>query len=157
VSIARILSQTRIPVVIRRRRGRIQLRLPYSPDNRVWIWQTGGQKPQWIKGKPYSYWSLPAAWFNRLCLRLIKRYGRAYVIQPHNENAKCAPACWDAEGLDCECSCLGENHGNGEPDGRWYVIDETCAFSWQGESWRWSLLRPRQPPVTAALAGGTSP
>jgi hypothetical protein len=52
-----------------------------------------------------------------------------WVIQPYREMEKCAPACWNAKGDWCECSCLGVNHGAGQPGG-FTVITEYFAFRW---------------------------
>jgi hypothetical protein len=142
--LGRILRQTRIPVVTRPKPGPLQVRLPYDQTNRAWLREGHRSKPHWIKSDNGDFWSAPASWFNELTRRLVSRFGAVYIIQPHNELEKCAPACWSAKGLECSCSCMGEHHGEGEPSGRWYVVDETYAFSWQGRSWRWTLLRMRE-------------
>lgn len=66
----------------------------------------------------------------RLIDQTLKRYGEAYVIQLNKEQQKCAQACWNAQGHDCECSCMGANHGNGHPGGRWHEVSDTFAFQW---------------------------
>ena len=63
----------------------------------------------------------------KLCLQ---QYQSAYVIQLYRAQQKCAPACWNAEGFHCECSCMGENHGGGHPGGNWHEVSETFAVSW---------------------------
>lgn len=83
---------------------------------------------------------LPAACFSELVERLLRRFGRVYVIQPYNEKEVCAPACWKATGLECACSCMGKNHGAGAPGGRWYEMSETCAVRWKEDVLRVSLL-----------------
>ncbi len=73
------------------------------------------------------------AWFSDLVERCLDRYGKVYIIQPFREQEKCAPACMNATGHDCQCSCMGANHGAGLAGGRWKVIDEAFATRWGDE------------------------
>lgn len=127
----RIWSQGRVPVILRRRTGRpLAVRLPYSPDNRDWLRGDGRNQPKWLSDADKKYWETPQAWFNRLVNQALQRYGQVYVVQLYKEQQKCAPACWNAQGHDCECSCMGANHGSGHPGGRWHEVSETFAFQW---------------------------
>jgi hypothetical protein len=67
------------------------------------------------------------AWFEDTLKRLLARFGAVYVIQPFNKLEICAPACWNATGAKCECSCMGEHHGSKNHAGRWHVVSETFA------------------------------
>lgn len=138
--IARILAQRTTPSVVRPPKGKLEVRLPYAEGNKGWLTtghRTRGDVKWHVQGK---YWITPASWFFELARRLVQRHGAAYILQKHNEMEKCAPACWNAKGLDCNCSCMGERHGSGDPEGRWYVVSETFAFTWQGASYRATLL-----------------
>ena len=123
-----IWTQDNTPVVFRQKKPPLLLRLPYAPDNYAWLRGSNQRKPVW-DGKS-KRWETPVAWFDDLIQRSVRRYGRCYVIQPHNEHQKCAAACWNAKGFHCECSCMGENHGSGHPGGEWREISETFAFVW---------------------------
>ena len=72
------------------------------------------------------------------------RFGRVYVIQPYREFEKCAPACWNATGFTCECSCMGKNHGS-MPGGRWWVVADTFAIQWQGRRLACRLIERAAP------------
>jgi len=72
------------------------------------------------------------SWYDWLARRLLYKYSAVYLIQLYREQQKCAPACWNAEGLHCECSCMGENHGSGHPGERWREVSETFAFADKG-------------------------
>jgi hypothetical protein len=61
----------------------------------------------------------------------LKKYKKLYIIQPYRVQEKCAPACWNAEKHECQCSCMGENHGMGNPSGKWFVVSETFATTWR--------------------------
>jgi hypothetical protein len=121
-----IWNQTRVPVVLRRGGSGqlLRIRLPYSEDNRHWLQNERRNAPAWIsRGK---YWEVPKAWFNDFVQRALKRYGRLYVIQPFREHEVCAPACMNAEGHECQCSCMGANHGAGN-DGSWFEVSDAFA------------------------------
>ena len=133
-----VWRQHDIPVVIRRRHAKIRVRLPYADNNRQWLRNDRRTEPEWNPGK--RCWELPQAWFNNLVNQAIQRWGKVWVIQPHNVMEKCAPACQNAQGHVCECSCMGENHGAGN-DGSWFEVDETFAFRWQNLGMAAKLLK----------------
>ena len=140
--IKQIWAQGRAPVLLRRGKGKSpRLRLPYEPkkrDNRFWIRLGRRTDIRW--NSKQRYWEVPQAWFNDLVDRCLQEFGKVYIIQPYKEQEKCAPACWNATGHECECSCMGENHGSGGADGRWTVVSDTFATRWGEESIACRLL-----------------
>lgn len=124
-----IWNQELIPVVLRRtgKGQRLRIRLPYSKRNRGWLQNRRRTPPAWVAQD--RYWEVPKAWFNDFVERALKRYGSLYIIQPYREQEKCSSACLNAVGHECECSCMGENHGAGN-DGSWFEISETFATRW---------------------------
>ena len=121
-----VWNQPRIPVVIRRG-GKGQpprVRLPFADNNRTWLRDGRRNSPTWIARD--KYWEMPKSWFNDFVQRALKNYGKLYVIQPYREQEKCAPACMNATGHECQCSCMGANHGAGN-DGSWFEVSETFA------------------------------
>lgn len=38
---------------------------------------------------------------------------------------------------------MGQHHGEGHPDGRWYEVAETCAVSWSDRQLHYKLLEAR--------------
>jgi hypothetical protein len=135
----RVWNNPSIPVLYRRGpSNHLLARLPYDPTNRSWLRASGRKNPMWLSSK--KYWELPQAWFNDLVKRCIEKYGRVYIIQPFRAQDKCAPACWNAEGEICECSCMGAYHGSGHPSGRWKIVSETFATRWNGRELACRLL-----------------
>ena len=125
----RVWRQNVVPVVFRRARPQPLLaKVPYAQNNFEWLRDDQRNKPEW--DAQYRAWKLPQAWFERTIRLCLRRYSKCYVVQLHREQQICASACWNAQGADCECSCMGENHGTGHPGGRWYEIDEALAVSW---------------------------
>jgi hypothetical protein len=125
-----IWSQQSIPVILRRggKGQKLRVRLPYVKDNRDWLRSGRRTSPAWL-GDSRKYWEIPKNWFNDLVERALSKYKKVYVIQPYREQEKCAPACLNAVGHECQCSCMGANHGMGN-DGSWFEVSDTFATRW---------------------------
>lgn len=123
-----------IPVVYRRSgKNDIWVRLPFSKDNRSFLGGgTRKQEPVWNAEK--KVWSLPRSRFNDVVDLILRRHGKAYIIQPYVDTEKCAPACRNATGHECQCSCLGANHGSGN-DGSWFDISDSLALRHGKKIW----------------------
>jgi hypothetical protein len=124
-----IWKQQAIPVILRRDgwHEKLRVRLPKADDDGKWINGLGKSRAVWIYGG--SYWELPKSWFNKFVNEALVRYKSLYVVQPYREQEKCAPACMNASGHECECSCMGANHGAGN-DGSWFEVSDTFATRW---------------------------
>ncbi len=136
-----VWKQTVTPVLFRRpgKGHKLLVRLPFRADNRFWLSEGRRMHPIWDgAGKR---WEVPQAWFNDLVSRCLTRFGEVYVIQPFREQEVCAPACWNALGEECQCSCMGKNHGMNSPAGRWKVVSETFATRWDDEEIACRLIR----------------
>lgn len=139
-----IWNQQLIPVALRRtgKGERLRVRLPYAESNGEWLQNGRRSSPKWFTSK--KYWELPRSWFNDFVNRSLERYGKVYVIQPYREQEKCAPACLNATGHECECSCMGENHGAGN-DGSWFEVSDTFATRWHDRDLACRLLTAKKP------------
>ncbi len=124
-----VWNQKQIPVVLRRagKGERLRVRLPYEKLNRYWLQNGKRRSPVWIND--IQCWELPKIWFNDFVNRSLERYGKVYIIQPYREQEKCAPACQNAVGHECQCSCMGAHHGAGN-DGTWFEVSDTFATRW---------------------------
>ncbi len=128
-----VWNQRSIPVVLRRggRGERLRVRLPPRADNELWLQGERRTHVEWDLGR--RCWEIPKAWFNDFVQAALLRYVQLYVVQPYREQEVCAPACWNAVGPECQCSCMGENHG-ASSDGRWFEVSETFATRWRERS-----------------------
>ena len=119
-------NQSTIPIVLRRGgRGQLlRVRLPYSDNNWAWLRNGRRAKPTWKDSQ--KYWELPKAWFNDFVNRALRKYGKVYIVQPYREQEICARACMEATGHECQCSCMGANHGSGVEKG-WYEVSDYFA------------------------------
>lgn len=116
----------KIPVLYDRgRHDTLLVRVPYRDDNRRYL-KGRGRLIHWIE--EYRAWELPRSRFDDLVGLCLARWGAVYIIQTFREMEKCAPACWEARGFNCECSCMGKNHGSGTA--LKHVVSETFAFEW---------------------------
>ena len=122
-----VWNNQRVPVILRRDSWKLRVRLPFAVDKRPWLKASGGINPNWISNG--KFWEVPKSWLNNLVQRALDRYNQLYVIQPYRAQRKCAPNCWNATGHDCDCQCMGENHGQGQM-GSWLVISDTFATKW---------------------------
>lgn len=138
-----VWKQKQIPVVLRRtgRGERLRVRMPYHDANREWLRNGRRTAPTWIGGIE-AYWELPKAWFNDFVDRALLRFGKVYIIQPYREQEVCARACQDASGHECQCSCMGANHGAGN-DGSWFEVSDTFSTRWGERELACRLLTAR--------------
>ncbi len=134
-----VWEQASVPVIVRRsKKGQLHwVRLPYSETNRSWLRNGRRSRPDWVSQS--RRWEIPKAWFNDFVERSLRKFGRVFIIQPFREQEKCAPACMNAEGHECQCSCMGANHGAGN-DGSWFEVSEAFATRWNQEEWACRLL-----------------
>jgi hypothetical protein len=135
-----IWTQKAIPVVYRQGESKpILLRLLYASNNRGWLRGAHRRDPKW--DPKLKCWETPKSWFDDIIRRALQRFGRVYVIQPYRTHQRCAPACWNATGFQCECSCMGENHGTGIPAGKWHVVSQTLAVRWGTHDYACRLIQ----------------
>jgi hypothetical protein len=135
-----IWYQREIPVVVRTHKcPRVLVTLSAIEDADSWLRGEHRGRPRW--DTRFKCRSVPKSWFDDVIERALRRFGRVYVIQPYREQQRCAPACWNAQGHTCECSCLGANHGLGRPSALWREISETFAFQWGPRQYGCRLLQ----------------
>lgn len=124
-------KQREIPIILRRdgEGQKLRLRLPgrLERDFDDGRWLKNGRRiyPRWKRQG--AYWEIPKAWFNDFVNRALERFGSVYIIQPYRETEKCARACREAQGHECECSCMGAGHGAGMDDS-WFEVSEAFAI-----------------------------
>lgn len=138
--------QKEVPVVLRRtgKGERLRVKLPYATDNRSWLRNGRRTNPEWIEacGDQPGYWELPKSWFDDFVDRALARYGKVYIIQPFRAQEICSPACQNAKGHECQCSCMGAHHGAGN-DGSWFDVSDTFSTRWGERELACRLLTAR--------------
>ena len=96
----------------------------YSEEGFKWLKNSRRNNPTWSdEGR---YWEIPKAWLNDTVRRALSEFGSLYIVQPYVETEVCSPSCRDAKRFECNCTCMGVNHGSKNHSG-W--LDITDAFS----------------------------
>ncbi len=149
-----VWKQDAVPVILRRdgKGQKLRARLPFAPDNREWLRNGRRSRPKWVSGDGQEYWELPKAWFNDFVNRALDKYGAVYIIQPFREQEVCARACMEATGHECQCSCMGANHGSGVSEG-WFEVSETFATRWGDRELACRLLTLKQAKGAEGIRG----
>lgn len=137
----RIWKQDEIPVIVRKgKRYKLRVKLPRPgesfEDQRIACYflqavRPKGRQPEWLDR--YKGWEVAQDWFSDLVNYMLAKHSKLYIIQPYREQEKCASRCMNAQGHECQCSCMGANHGAGGPGAGWFEVSETFATRW-GES-----------------------
>lgn len=136
-----IWRQKEIPVIGRKGKSEpLLVKLPYAEDNQQWLRNERRNIPEWLC--KFKCWKVPKNWFEDTVRRCLVKYGRIYVIQPYRKQQKCAPSCWNTVGVECECSCMGANHGSGKPAGKWHIVSDTFAVQWGTTKYACRLIEP---------------
>ncbi len=135
--LAEIWRQKQIPVIFKKKGKGILVKLPEYPNDQMWL--TVKRKKEPIQDKQHNCWILPVSRFSDIIDQVLRKYKKVYVIQQFSEKNKCARNCWNAEGHDCSCSCMGVNHGMGKPSGKWYEINDTFAFTYPNYNYACTL------------------
>lgn len=68
-------------------------------------------------------WKLPPSALNKVVAASLDEFGVVGLYQDIAEELReCDPRCMNAEGFDCVCGCLGENHGGAAG---WFAVTMT--------------------------------
>lgn len=113
---------------------RLHLRMPYRDgSNRTWLHDTLGTRirPEW--NREQKRWEIARPHLMVLAHALADRFGAVDVFMEFNTAERCDRRCREAEGDDCECSCLGSYHAGGLWGGDWIEVGETTLVrpGWQ--------------------------
>lgn len=141
-------QQFEIPVIVRTRKiegknPRLRIRLPEHPDPFALLKGVNKRNRNPIEKEKQRYWELAYGRLNEMVETLSKTFGHVILIQPVRETMVCARKCIEASGFECECSCLGANHGSQHMDSAWYEIEDTYAVSHGAEYASLKVILPK--------------
>lgn len=90
---------------------RLAVVMPFARGTRYWLREVcgPGTRPEWDRGR--GAWLVARPHFRKVVEALARRYGSCEVLVDHNVASMCGAWCRDAEGDECDCACMGENHG----------------------------------------------
>lgn len=131
-------NQKERPVILRCRKSngrnqKLRIRLPERGEHFTLLKGSNkfNHKPVYIaSGK---FWEVSYQRLNELVEVLAKFYGEVILMQPVKEKQVCARKCMEANGFECECSCLGANHGSENMNSSWYEVNDTYAVRYESD------------------------
>lgn len=104
--------------------GRVVIWMPYARGTRGWLRSVcgAGTRPEFDRAR--KAWTVARPHFRRVVDALADRYGSVDVYMDHTARTVCGKLCWEAKGDDCDCACLGDNHGQGRWRKDWRLVDD---------------------------------
>jgi hypothetical protein len=101
------------------------VRMPYKPDNRAWLHEQLGDyiRPEW--NKVAGHWEIARPHMRAVVEALADRFGIVEVIIDSRVVSRCDTQCQNATGDECDCECMGENHGGTGYWRSWIEVGET--------------------------------
>ncbi|MGW2057433.1 hypothetical protein ACWCOZ_26560 [Streptomyces sp. NPDC001840] len=109
-------------------------------EQRLWVWMPfqGGSNRRWIKEELGARvrpewngdasprrWEIARPHLRTIVEALADRFGEVEVILQFVTTERCDTRCQEATGDDCECSCLGVNHGGAAYWRKWILVGDT--------------------------------
>jgi hypothetical protein len=90
--------------------GQVVAKIPVRKGNYRWLREAVRLRSPRLDD---DRWHLPRNCLNRLVIASVDRYGYVALWRDMSRLSRCTRRCLEAEGFECDCSCLGENHGSG--------------------------------------------
>ncbi|MFS1303986.1 endonuclease domain-containing protein [Streptosporangium longisporum] len=88
--------------------GQVIAKIPAMTGNRRWLHQIVGIRSPRLHN---DRWQLPRNCLVKLVTAAIDRYGYIVVWRDMSKLSRCSKKCLEAEGVECDCSCMGAHHG----------------------------------------------
>jgi Recombination endonuclease VII len=130
--------------------GQVVAKIPAVRGNRRWVHKTVGVRSPRFAG---DRWYLPRSCLTRLVIAATDRFGWVVVSRDMSRLSRCNRACLEATGVDCDCSCMGEHHG--QDSGNWFVRAGEVMVADLGEIKRTALVYvPAGSDTESVLYGG---
>lgn len=107
----------------RPRTGRVRLKIPYFEGTRFWLREVcgAGTRPDFDRDR--KDWTVSRNHLRAVVEALVDRFGEVELIVDQGTNLKCGPSCQNAISDECQCQCLGVNHGGLVAEG-WLRVSE---------------------------------
>jgi hypothetical protein len=117
-----------LPWLYRPLGGRIKVKMPYDKQNFFWFRRHLGSRVQ-----PFhvgaGVWAVARPHLRCLVDGLVTKFGHLHVVLDFRKSQQCDTRCRDAQGDDCECSCLGVNHQGAAWWRNWIEVGDTTLIT----------------------------
>lgn len=112
--------------------GRVVIKMPYAPGNRAWLKDVLGDRirPTW--NKDLGRWEIARNHFGSVVEALADRLGRIDAYMDFTCIERCDSRCKAARSRECNCVCLGKNHGQGGVTHGWKLVSDTLEIKVTG-------------------------
>ncbi|MER6778513.1 MULTISPECIES: hypothetical protein [unclassified Streptomyces] len=103
--------------------------MPYAKGNRAWIHSalSDRMRPEWNRAA--KRWEIAKPHLRPLVEALAERFGEVDVYLQFSLLEQCHHKCQTANGDDCTCSCMGENHQGAAYWKRWINVGDDVLVS----------------------------
>ncbi|MER6641050.1 hypothetical protein ABT285_36690 [Streptomyces microflavus] len=111
---------------------RLHAWMPYAGgSNRRWIHEELGERmhPTWNPDADPKRWEIARTHLRTLIEAMAVRFGEIDVYLQFSTRQRCDTRCQTAEGDDCICRCMGENHGGAAYWREWIQVGDTTLVS----------------------------
>lgn len=88
--------------------GQVIAKIPARKGNRHWLKVTVGILSPKLED---DRWTLPRNCLVQLVTAAIDRFGFVVLWRDMSKLSRCTRACLEAQGAECDCSCMGAHHG----------------------------------------------
>ncbi|NUS72427.1 MAG: hypothetical protein HOQ05_03370 [Corynebacteriales bacterium] len=94
--------------------------MPYETGgHRLWLKQVLGQRTRPYWNKDAHHWEISRVHLRHLVDALVRKFNSVDVFLQFRANETCDRQCRRATGIECSCSCLGQNHGEEQGGAYW--------------------------------------
>ena len=116
--------------------GRLVVKIPRINYPSYWLRRQIGSRsrPSW--NAKSDRWEIARHHLRPLVEAMADRFAAVDVFIDSRAITKCDTRCRDAEGDDCDCQCLGENHGGAAYWRDWRLVSDTTLVTADGVSRR---------------------
>lgn len=108
--------------------GQVIAKIPPRKGNRGWLHKTLSIRSPQLED---DRWHLPRNCLVKLVTGAVDRFGHAVLWRDVTSLSRCTSMCLDAQGMDCQCSCMGEHHGTNS--NLWFELIGSVAVADLGE------------------------
>lgn len=108
--------------------GQVIAKIPAREGNTLWLRRSVEIRSPRLDG---DRWFLPRNCMVRLLTAAVDRYGYVVVWRDMARLSRCSKTCLEASGAECDCACLGANHG--QDSGGWFQRVGNVVVSDRGE------------------------
>lgn len=89
-------------------KGQVIAKLPARKGNFQWLHRALKVRSPKLEG---DRWTLPRTCLTRLVRASIDRFGYVALVRDMSKLSRCDRRCLEADGSECQCTCLGLHHG----------------------------------------------